>query len=282
MSKQGKKRTPSSKYSFILPLFILFVIIQLVGLYLGAKIIFGMPDLETVEGAEWGIIYFIQILIGTGLVLLALKYFKKGLKVFIYLGMFVFIFSFFELLLWQIVPDPLGSVVGFIAALAILLKLLLKHDDYTQSLALLLMVIFAGAMLGAVVGLLPVILFVVLLSIYDYIAVFKTKHMITLAKGVIEEKLPMVAVIPTKEHTYYLGGGDKFVPLMLSVSVLRHFNSVAAALLVLTGSCIGMISLFYYLASKEKKPLPGLPPIVFGGLCGLLIYIMLLMIGIKL
>ena len=53
-----------------------------------------------------------------------------------------------------------------------------------------------GPIFGVSLGTVPVILLLVILAVYDAISVYKTKHMITLAEGVIDLKTPILFVIP--------------------------------------------------------------------------------------
>jgi len=51
--------------------------------------------------------------------------------------------------------------------------------------------------LGLLLGLWAAAVFLAAFAIYDYISVYKTKHMIGLAKIAIDRDLPMLFVFPT-------------------------------------------------------------------------------------
>lgn len=273
---------PKTSYSFIIPLFLVFLLVQCTGLYLGYNQMLAMQEenIEPLEDSSYGAGIIAILLIETALILLVIKYLKSALKlmrVIAFILLSVFVVAFFELLLYTIIPEPLPTIIGGVAAIVILSSALLKKNWIANNLLMFTAVIFAGSASGALLGFYPVLVFAILITIYDYIAVFKTKHMVTLAKAVIQEKIPATITIPTKDHTYNLGNGDLFVPMTLSVSVMRELG-LTASLFTLFGSCLGMAGIFLYLATREKKPLPALPPIMAGSMLGLLAYLIMIMI----
>jgi len=93
----------------------------------------------------------------------------------------------------------------------------------------------ASALFGASLAVLPTIVLLVLLAIYDYISVYKTKHMIKLAEGVMDTKMPIMFVMPRRwrysyvhakgiasegeeKEAYFMGLGDAVMPTILAVS----------------------------------------------------------------
>ena len=90
-------------------------------------------------------------------------------------------------------------------ALAIIATVLLyKYPEWYVIDALgLLLAAGVASIFGVSLGTVPVILLLVILAVYDAISVYKTKHMITLAEGVIDLKTPILFVIP-KKRTIHL------------------------------------------------------------------------------
>jgi presenilin-like A22 family membrane protease len=278
-----KKEKPHSgpQYGFILPLFLLFLLIQLIGVYLGYKTILAMQQsmVEPVQEASFGFLIFFEILLVTVFVLVIIRYAKSFLKAFILVPTSVFIVFFFMDLLDGIIPQPLPVWIGAIAAIALICSAVMRKDMLSQNLIIILSVTWASANVGAMIGFAPVLVLAILLAFYDFVAVFKTKHMVTMAKEIVAQKIPATMVIPTKEHVYQLGGGDLFIPIMMSVSIIREL-SLTAALFTLTGACIGMAGIFAYMTGKKKMPLPALPPIVACALLGLLAYLVITRLGL--
>ncbi|PSQ66893.1 MAG: hypothetical protein BRD24_02085, partial [Halobacteriales archaeon SW_9_67_24] len=103
-----------------------------------------------------------------------------------------------------LLPAPLGwSVAGIatsplaLAAAGLLALALLAHPEwYVIDAAGIVMGAGAAALFGISFGLLPAIALLVALAVYDAISVYGTEHMLALADGVMNLKLPVVLVIP--------------------------------------------------------------------------------------
>ena len=153
-------------------------------------------------------------------------------------------------------------------------------------------IILGIAGLGASLGLRlePVMTAILLIafSVYDFIAVYKTKHMVKMAKEMIEHQAVLALVIPrglsgfkgelkgikTKGKYLILGGGDIAFPLLLSVSLLRQ--GILPSLVVAVFSLIGLLlSFLIFTSQKIKRPIPALPPITLFSVLGLLITFLL-------
>jgi len=102
------------------------------------------------------------------------------------------------LLAWYVfaalIPNALVAV-GLSAAVA--LALLVYPEWYVIDAAGTLMGAGAAALFGISFGLLPAIVLLSVLAIYDAISVYKTKHMLDLAEGVMDLRIPVVLIIPT-------------------------------------------------------------------------------------
>lgn len=150
--------------------------------------------------------------------------------------------------------------------------------------------VLALAGLGAVLGLsfTPeiVILILIFFSVYDFVAVYKTKHMVKMAKEMIEHKAILALIIPressgfkqnlekvkdnffsqTKEKEFLvLGGGDVVFPLILCVSLLPQ--GIVSSLFVAGFSLLGLIVNFFIL-TRVQRPIPALPIIAFFSIIG--------------
>ncbi|MDO8538400.1 MAG: presenilin family intramembrane aspartyl protease [archaeon] len=247
-------------------LIILFLITQFLGLVVGYAIIQSgqqqgiiTEDPNDVLNAVGLIVY---ILVFTAILLIAMKYYKglglfKGLEALVIFGTALTVFSvFFD---WRIAM--------VLAIILILSRIAFKENIMLRNVASIIASVGAGALIGTALGLLPVVTFVILLSVYDYIAVFKTKHMITLAKGITKKNLSFTFAMPTKTHTFELGTGDMVIPLTFAVSVLGissiklafPYNFIAPVL-ILFGSLAALILTIDYSSKNIGKALPALPP----------------------
>ncbi|HID73156.1 TPA: hypothetical protein EYP38_04390, partial [Candidatus Micrarchaeota archaeon] len=159
----------------------------------------------------------------------------------------------------------------------ILLGLALSVAKYfrpsLKNAAVILATAGVGVVFGVSLGLVPLILFLVLLSIYDYSAVFFTKHMVELADYIVKKDLAFTVTaketLPGREERRIdLGTGDLIAPIILEVSTLAY-NPVATVF-VFVGALVSM-GLFLSMVWKRKMVLPALPPIVAGMIVFLLI-----------
>lgn len=172
----------------------------------------------------------------------------------------------------------------------ILIYLLIKENEWyiTNTVG-----VFMSAGLASLWGLLLNVWYsvalLVIFAVYDYISVYRTKHMISLAKAAVDEKLPMLFVFPSsrdfsmKKVTWddrhegdvmMLGFGDIALPsiLVASSAIYGLSTSVAFLLFPLIGGLIGMAALLFF---GVKKPAPGLPFINSGTIIGFLIAFLL-------
>ncbi len=135
-----------------------------------------------------------------------------------------------------------------------------------------------------VLGISSIIILLILVSVYDMIAVWKTKHMISMAKFQAKSKMFAGLMIPykpahfeassaaalssegkTKYREAVLGGGDIAFPLLFSGVMLKKFGFFPALITSLTAA----IALFFLLAYADKKKFyPAMPFITAGSLIG--------------
>ncbi len=255
-----------SGQKIIFSLLALFLIVQAVGLYFGTKLI-ALPEIVPATNAAYGIGIFLYIMVATAVVLLIIKYWKNALKVMELLSIFVSTEIFFEILLLGFVPAGSELIPAVILALIITSSRIIWKNLLTQNIAILLSIIGIGSLIGASLGFLPAIILLGLLTIYDVIAVFKTKHMVTMAKEITKQKLAFTMAIPTQKHLFQLGGGDLVMPLMFTIAVLREFGLVTA-IATMAGSMIVLVLFFAWLFQRPGKAYPALPPVTLGAILG--------------
>jgi presenilin-like A22 family membrane protease len=158
-----------------------------------------------------------------------------------------------------------------------------------------------ASIFGIAVGILPALLLLALLAIYDAISVYRTKHMITLAEGVLSVKAPILFVIPKRRDysfikegitiggeeggeekegekkergAFIIGMGDLIMPSILVVSAYVFIEVPGwafppPAIGAILGSLAGLAVLLR--AVSKGKPQAGLPPLNGGTIAGFLI-----------
>ena len=122
------------------------------------------------------------------------------------------------------------------------------------------------------------------LSVYDIIAVYFTKHMVKMAEGMIASKAIFGFIIPLQssgfkekisavqpgENFMVLGSGDIVLPLILTVSVARV--SFLQAIFVAVFSVFGLLAThLIFVNQKERRPMAALPPIAALSIIGYLV-----------
>lgn len=234
-----------------------FFVVQFLGLVVGS--LFIAAGIQTVENpADVGnaVQLLGGILVMTGILLVVLYFYKgsallKGLEA---LMMFTASGLFFSLFFNELVTLGLALV---------LLGIRFMYEPFRPFL-LMFSAMVVGGLLGASLDVLPVLVFVTLISAYDFAAVFLTKHMVFLAERMSERKASMTVNFKHKKQQVMLGSGDFVVPLVLSVSLLHGFGVFVAAAAAI-GAGLGLASLLW-LMERKRGYYPGLPPIVFGEL----------------
>jgi presenilin-like A22 family membrane protease len=102
---------------------------------------------------------------------------------------------------FSVVAPPLVTYAGLnllaaAAAAAIGLGLLFYPEWYVIDTAGIVMGAGAAGLFGISFGLLPALLLLVVLAVYDAVSVYGTEHMLTLASGAMDLRLPVVFVVP--------------------------------------------------------------------------------------
>ena len=261
------------------------------------------------ESAENSIFLFGYIIFTTLVILLIIKFKKsilRGVEAFIVFVSswitFLFLIPFPIQIIWENFIDfllsPLGSM-GFILfnvltlnslfALILTAWKVFRPSIISQDVAAIFSGSGAGALLGASLGIVPCIIFMMILSVYDFVSVFITKHMVNMAKAITERPMAFTIAAPhkfkkpkyipikktkKKIHVFQLGLGDVVIPLMFSVSILNKFT-IFHSIISIIGSLIGLLLLTFYITRKPQA-LPALPFVCSGALAGYLVSIFIL------
>ena len=284
----------------ILLMFIIFVGMQLLALALVPLYPSDYQAFPNANDPTNPIIYVVMLLAMTGLMLVLIKYgLGKIIKAIFVFAVGTTTFVVMLPLLYQIIPDADFAIYGSIAIGLVLIGLLLfKPEWYVVDTIGFVIGLGAAILLGLSLSILPVLILLIALAIYDAISVYKTKHMITLAEGVIPLKLPVVFVIPKKrdfsmtqlENTHiaseppeereamFMGVGDAVIPSILAVSAAVFLPATAGtipdanilvAIGTVAGSTIGFFALMTYVL--KGNPQAGLPLLNGGAIIGYLL-----------
>ena len=177
----------------------LFVLVQVLALALVAPFdaagYQAVPDGQT-DNPLNSIIYVAGILVATGLMLLAFRYdadlLVRGVIALsaTYICYYVFSVLFPPVDIAGIPVLALGVAVALVAAM------LLYPEWYVIDTAGVVRGGGAAGLFGISFGVLPAVVLLTILAVYDAISVYGTEHMLDLADGVMNLRLPVILVMP--------------------------------------------------------------------------------------
>jgi presenilin-like A22 family membrane protease len=159
---------------------------------------------------------------------------------------------------------------------------------WSHNLTIILGLAGVGAAFGLSLPVAAVLLILFLLSIYDYIAVYKTDYMVTMFRGLMQRGAIFAAVLPVKMRGWFvdlnkvkpgnefvfLGTGDMVLPLILSASAVSY--SFVSAVFSLGGSLFGLVVLhILFTSQKRRAPMPALPPLALFAALGFVISLLI-------
>ena len=184
----------------------------------------------------------------------------------------IIIFSGSQVVIASMAPFP-ADIIGSLLVLLIFLTVrkVLIHD-----VAIALGIAGIGATVGIMITPLMGITALVLLSFYDIIAVYKTKHMVRMAESMISSGAVFGFIIPPSFRLFWasrheakprigndfmiLGSGDIGLPLIFACSLIRQ--SLPEAIIVACFTMLGLLVTHVLFVSQTKRqPMAALPPI---------------------
>lgn len=217
------------------------------------------------------------IILATGLMLLLLYWNRKLLiKIWFNLAILITTYIFFASFM-----KPLNATGP---AFALLLVRAMAPDYGIRNLVDVFTYAGAGALFGTMLGVVPSLIFLLVLGVYDILSVFYTGHMVDLAVKTLDTDSFMGIMLPeeevkTKDIDYeedvetensvnigVVGGGDIIGPMVLSVSLLKILP-VWSAVMTSIGSMFGL----YFLMEKmeDNRFYPAIPFVAGGAIIGL-------------
>lgn len=293
----------------ILLMALVFVTAQLGGLVMVSSILspeyraFSDPDDPMIP-----IYYTAAIALFTLAVLYVIKKKRENVVKYVFIGAVAFtMFYVLVAVAAKLTDSILGLVLSLAVAGILTYYLVRKPEWYVIDASGLLMAIGVIGIFGISLNILPVIILLVVLAIYDAISVYGTKHMVALADGVTQLHLPILLVIPKKRGYSYLkqtsfvkdpddgsereamfmGLGDIIIPGVLiasSFSFLGDAGSgplqiagVGSNLIVALGSLLGAVLGFCALMTfvMKGRPQAGLPLLNGGAILGYVLFYLL-------
>ena len=259
------------------------------------------------------LIYIVLILLFTAVILALLRYRRRNIAKYVILASifltvsFVFIVPLYLALWHWMDPDLAGNLAtvgAFLLAILIVYALHKYPEWYLVDTIGIAIAAGVTAVLGISFAILPTFLLLIGLALYDAWAVYRSKHMVTLADEMTSQKLPILLVVPKKSSYSYLeqkslkeqlakgeereamfmGLGDIIIPGVLVVSASIFLQprygypdlavlGLPASLLVAIATMVGALAGFSILMQFVMKgnPQAGLPLLNGGAIAGYLI-----------
>lgn len=281
----------------LLGMFIMMIVVQCVAILITPTMNnAGYAAFEDPAAFE-NILYFIIILLAfTGIMLLLIKLgSKKILGYIIAFSIFLVFVYIFAAIADLFISSVLIYAITVLVLSAGATVLLYKFPEwYVIDILGILICAGAASIFGISLEIFPVIILLAILAAYDAISVYKTKHMISLAEGVIKSKSPILVVVPKSRNYSYIkdnlnigeekgergafimGMGDLIMPTILVVSsyvFIENTGSELATLMPTIGAMIGSLAglavLLYFVV--KGKPQAGLPTLNGGAIAGFIL-----------
>jgi presenilin-like A22 family membrane protease len=266
------KKNFSEKTKPLIYIAIIYILVQGIGIFIsytgpdGTPGIVGSvqqgdipPVVQNGEDISSSIQIFLYVIITTAALLILIKFgLQRIIPLLVYLGLLGGLFI--------TLTGLFGDIGAMLTLVIFVLAIWKRNNMLVTNITLILAIPGIGSWLGASLSFIPSLVLLVGLSIYDLIAVFGTKHMVTLAEEA-KGKIPLMVGVPVGEKMIGLGTGDLAIPLAFTVSVLGATNlthTIATSL----GGLLGLLLLFAYILNKKDIVLPALPPLAAGLILG--------------
>jgi presenilin-like A22 family membrane protease len=165
----------------------------------------GYQPVENPEDPTNSLFYVGAILVATAFMLAAFKLNVDALirLIIVASGAWLSLYVF-RVLMRFVAPAPLADVVAIPFAIALGVALYVHPEWYVIDIAGAFMGAAAAGLFGIGFGVLPALILLTVLAVYDAISVYGTEHMLTLASGVMDLKVPVVLVIPMSADYSFL------------------------------------------------------------------------------
>jgi presenilin-like A22 family membrane protease len=169
----------------------------------------GYQAVEDTDNPVNSLVYVVAILVMTGVMLAIIKF---GLE-WILRALMVFAGAYISLFVLRVVIPPVVTVpvggfginlLAWLIAAGLGVALWVYPEWYVVDAAGVVMGAAAAGLFGISFGVLPALVLLVVLAVYDAISVYGTEHMLTLASGVMDLKVPIVLVVPLSLSYSYL------------------------------------------------------------------------------
>lgn len=276
----------------------LFIVaVQVIALLLASP--FEMANVRAFDNPESifnPLYYIVLILVFTGFLLLVIRLGRRWILQVI-MGVVIISTLYFVYSTLLVSITDIGWLIA-VAATAMTAFLLFYFPEwYVIDLVGILIGAGAAAIFGISLAILPTLILLIALAVYDFVSVYETKHMISLAEGVVDLNLPVLFVLPRnrgyshiqwtrqastsqpeekleKREAFFMGLGDAVIPTVLVISANAFLGGPTLAFInipafgAIVGTLAGYVALMVLVL--KGKPQAGLPFLNTGAIIGFL------------
>jgi presenilin-like A22 family membrane protease len=254
----------------------------------------GITAFENPESVANPLIFIVILLIFTAFLLLLIKFrWRRIIMIIIGISIFfTFIYIYAGISIYFLGFLTVSLIVALVLSILSTAVLFLHPEWYVIDSLGILIAAGAASIFGISLDILPVIILLIVLMIYDAISVYKTRHMITLAEGVVDIKSPILFIVPKRRGYSYIregignidggersaliiGMGDLIMPSILVVSANVFLTTARIGFITIPslgaiiGSVVGLVLLLTVVGKGKAQA--GLPPINGGAIAGFLV-----------
>lgn len=273
----------SDRFRIFFNTFVLYALTVTVGIVAAYEHVI-QPSLGALEPMQFGIqdaFVFVGVFVVFTVVMVRfVKIAPTALNIFLVVALVMGI---------QFVFSPwLDSPLDLAAAITLVAILRLFPRVFIQDIAITLGIAGIGGLLGLALTPLIAAALLAILSIYDILSVYQTRHMVALADQMMRSGAVFGFLVPTRfrgfmmpvsdaiEHrdVMMLGSGDIGLPLILAASAVS--TSIAAAAMVAVFSLLGVMMMqWLFVHQKSPMPMAALPPIAASAILGYVVAVLL-------
>jgi len=209
----------------------------------------GMQAFEDTSSVSNSAYYLLMIIAFTAFIMLIARLKKELVKILFYFLLFITYFYAFL---------PFLSSLSILPSALLLIALIKKENWMVTNVSAILVSSAVIAIFGISMEPFPVVVLLVALAVYDFISVYKTKHMIKLAESISGLNIPVIFRIPGKNRDAIMGVGDVVMPNILVVSAFIFNRCLTQVLLTFFSGFAGLV-LLLFIVEKSQKAHAGLP-----------------------
>lgn len=222
-----------------------YVTVQALALVVAGQ--FWVEDVTLIAGGDQpstSFFLFGLVLLATAAVLILIKYKLSFLLYYFteYVGLFV---------ISLVILSAFINVYVSLAISSVFVVLRYRFPQFRR-VSVIILAVGIAALLGVSLDVVPIVVFLGLLSLYDVLAVRKTRHMQVIAEDAYQRGGSQIFTFNTKEETFVLGSADIILPSVLVVSAFLHYSAVEASF----ASAFALAGLLLATRQREAPALP--------------------------